>query len=355
MAPQQHARYHSLGEGYGHARSALGPERGAETQRPHRYGTIDLQQIRDDGKKAQTLAEFGIWKHRQNQADSDTHSLHGTSPAAQHSLKQIASLHGATEGNNALGANSSWSAQVQPFGDGHGHTDTTPGPVKLKEHCSQISATQERHWQILNQERAAANLGPRSHPAGNSLAQQKPEKDKVTNHTQDAPTTDKINHNTVVTHVGPLAEGCGKLAEFLAQTPWEEKRTGLGFAQLDVEQHLNSHNHICHRVMQMLEDLPIEAIHTTEATKLQRLHSAIQLSCIREWPKVFLQPEASTLEFNLVISEIAEFETKRLGFLHMVRKTILSVYDTLTNPDRIEPKNCLPKLLPLLGTQLALT
>jgi len=155
--------------------------------------------------------------------------MHGTSPAEQHSLKQIASLHGATEGNNALGANSSWSAQVQPFGDGHGHTDTTPGPVQSSKHCSQIFATQERHWQILHQERAAANLSPRSHPAGNSLAQQKPEKDKATNHTQDAPMTDEMNHNTVVTHIGPLAEGCGKLAQFLAQTPWEEKEQAWGW------------------------------------------------------------------------------------------------------------------------------
>jgi len=105
----------------------------------------------------------------------------------------------------------------------------------------------------------------------------------------------------------------------------------------------------------MLEDLLIEAIHTTEATKLQRLHIVIQLSYIREWPTVFLQPETSTLEFDLVISEIAEFEIKRMDFLHMVKETIMSVYDTLTNPDRIEPNNCPPKLLPLLGTQSALT
>jgi urease gamma subunit len=110
-----------------------------------------------------------------------------------------------------------------------------------------------------------------------------------------------------------VAEGCGHLAEFLAQSPWEEERTGLGVAQLDIEKHLNSHNHICHQVLQMLEDLPIEAIHTTVATKLQRLHSVIQLSYIHhddEWPKAYLQPETSTPEFNLVISEIAEFETK---------------------------------------------
>jgi len=104
----------------------------------------------------------------------------------------------------------------------------------------------------------------------------------------------------------------------------------------------------------MLEDLPIEAIRTTVATKLKQLHSVIQLSHISEWPKAFLQPETSTPEFNLVISEIAEFETKRMGFLHMVKETILSVYDTLTNPDRPEPNNGPPKLSPLLGTHSAL-
>jgi len=105
----------------------------------------------------------------------------------------------------------------------------------------------------------------------------------------------------------------------------------------------------------MLEDLPIEAIHTTVATKLQRLRSVIQLSDIGEWPKMFLQPETSTPEFNSVIDENAEFETKRMCFLHMVKETILSVYDTLTNPNRLKPDNSLLKLVPLLGTQSALT
>ena len=152
-----------------------------------------------------------------------------------------------------------------------------------------------------------------------------------------------------------LAEGCGRLAEFLAQFPWEEKRIGLGFAQLDVQQHLDSHNRICHRIRQMLEDLPIEAIHTSVATKLQRLDSTIQLSDIREWPRMFLQPETSTPDFSSVISEIAEFETKRMGFLQMVQATILSAYDTLTDPDKLKPDNGLPRLVPFLGTQSALT
>jgi hypothetical protein len=105
----------------------------------------------------------------------------------------------------------------------------------------------------------------------------------------------------------------------------------------------------------MLEELPTEAIPTTETTKLQRLHSTMQLSCMCDWPKEFLQPETSTPEFNSVISEIAEFETLRLGFFQMVKETILSVYDNLTNSDRTEPIKSPPKMLPLLGTQSTLT
>ena len=261
MPPLQSARYHPLGNGHGHARSVLRPECGAETQQPNRHRTRDLQLIRDDSKSAQKLAESGIWRHRHSYANSDTHSMHYTSPAGHHTPKHMKSLQSAAEGKTALEASSSWSAQIQPFGNGHGHTNTTPGPAQPSKRSSQISATQERQRQTLHQERETANLGPQSLP-----------------------------------HVGPLVEGCGQLAEFLAQTPWEENRTGLGVTQIDVEQHLKSHNHICHQVIQMLEELPTEAIPTTEATKLQRLHSTMQLSCMCEWPKEFLQPETSTPE-----------------------------------------------------------
>jgi len=179
----QSARYHPLGDGYGNGDSVLSSECGAETQRPNRHGTRDLHHIREDGKPAQKLAESDIWRRRHSSADSDTHSMHYTSPVGYHTLKHVKSLQNATEGKTALEANSSWSAQIQPFGNGHGHTNTTPGPVQPSKRNSQIPTTQERQRQTLHQERAAANLGPRSLP-----------------------------------HVGPLAEGCGQLAEFLAQT-----------------------------------------------------------------------------------------------------------------------------------------
>ena len=172
MPPLPRARYHPLEEGHGHARSVLRPECGAETQRPNQYRTIDLQHIRDVGKTVQKLTESDLWRHQHSYADSDTHSMYNTSSAVQHSLKRIESQLSATKGKTTFEASSSLSAQVQPFGNGHGLTDTTAGPVQSSKHSLQNLATQERQGQILHQERAAANLGPRSYLTGDSFAQQ---------------------------------------------------------------------------------------------------------------------------------------------------------------------------------------
>ena len=56
-----------------------------------------------------------------------------------------------------------------------------------------------------------------------------------------------------------------------------------------------------------------------------------------------------------MISEIAEFEILRLGFLHTIKETILTVYDKLTNPNMTEPTNHPPQLAHLLDIKLALT
>jgi len=42
-----------------------------------------------------------------------------------------------------------------------------------------------------------------------------------------------------------MAEGCGRMAEFLAQAPWDEHRDGLIATQSEREKNLNSHNLIC--------------------------------------------------------------------------------------------------------------
>jgi len=145
------------------------------------------------------------------------------------------------------------------------------------------------------------------------------------------------------------------MAEFLAQAPWDERRVGLGATHLGIEQHLRSHNSICHRLTLMLEDLPTEAIPKTEGQKLQQLHRILQLSRMPDWPGECLQPAISTPGFDLVISEIAEFETIRLGFLYTIKETIQTVYDKLTNPNMTEPTTHPPQLAHLLDIKPALT
>jgi len=73
------------------------------------------------------------------------------------------------------------------------------------------------------------------------------------------------------------------------------------------------------------------------------------------WPVEWLQPEISTPGFDVVISEIAEFETLRLGFLNTIKETLLGVYDKLTNTHMSEMANQPPQLAHLLDMKPALT
>ena len=57
----------------------------------------------------------------------------------------------------------------------------------------------------------------------------------------------------------------------------------------------------------------------------------------------------------MVISEIAEFETLRLGFLITIKETLLGVYDRLTNQHRNATATPPPQLAHLLDMKLALT
>ena len=118
IAAPQYARHQPLGEGYGQVRPALEQGQATERQWPDPYGTMELQQNRDHGKTPQSMTEPSNQQLTQNKADPVTHCRHGTSSVERHSLKRTASFHGTTEPNDALGANSSWSAQVQPFGTG---------------------------------------------------------------------------------------------------------------------------------------------------------------------------------------------------------------------------------------------
>ena len=73
------------------------------------------------------------------------------------------------------------------------------------------------------------------------------------------------------------------------------------------------------------------------------------------WPTEGLQPEISTPGFDVVISEIAEFETLRLGFLNAIKEILLGVYDKLTNAQMNERLIQPPQFAHLLDMQPALT
>jgi len=150
---------------------------------------------------------------------------------------------------------------------------------------------------------------------------------------------------------GLLAAGCGRIAEYLALAPWSEKWEGLRATQPEIERHLHLQNSTC----VMLEELPEEAILTAESKILQQLHSILQHSRLLGWPMGCLHPEISTPDFDGVISEIAEFETLRLGFLIMIKETLLAIYDKLTNLPTFELANQPPQLTHLLDMNPALT
>jgi len=102
--------------------------------------------------------------------------------------------------------------------------------------------------------------------------------------------------------------------------------------------------------MMLAETIPMD-----DSKKLQHLHRILQQSMMLGWPGEWLQPEISTLGFDVVISEIAEFERLRLGFLITIKETLLGVYDKLTNSHMTEMTIQPPQLAHLLDMKSALT
>jgi len=143
-----------------------------------------------------------------------------------------------------------------------------------------------------------------------------------------------------------MVEGCGNIAEFLAQAPWDEKRDGLIATQSELEKHLNSHNLICRRLTVMLESLPTEAIPMSESKILQQMHRILQNSMLLTWPQEWLRLETCTTGFDDIINEIAQFESQRLGFLFMLKITFLGIYDKLYNTLKLRLQNPTHSSLP---------
>jgi len=89
---------------------------------------------------------------------------------------------------------------------------------------------------------------------------------------------DKIVKMTIITgnQAGLLmVKGCGELAEFLAQAPWQEQRDGMTATQPELAKHLNLQPHKS-LPTEMLEILPLEAIPTGDSKILQKLHRILK-------------------------------------------------------------------------------
>jgi len=203
------------------------------------------------------------------------------------------------------------------------------------------------------------HLAPRYHPFGGRYAkitQKGHEGENTFKYSQDTQAEREMRSKTIEQPKGWLiAEGCGKIAEFLTQAPWNEKRDGLSATQPELENHLLSHNSTCHRLTMMLEELPNEAIPTVDSKILQQMHRLLRNSMLLDWPEEWLQPETFTPGFDVMISEIVQFETLRLGFLITIKGTLLGVYDKLTNIHTTERAEQQPQLVHILDMKPALT
>ena len=180
---------------------------------------------------------------------SDTQHRHSAPPLARQPQKVKESLQNAPNEKNELDAPASWSARYHPFGEGHGQTGTVLGPVQGSKQNMQTFVTQELQWQNLHREREATphsqvlaqqkkletslpphstSVAPRFHPMGGSFTQQKHRDNMTTSPIQDAQVEGTRINTVEQVHVGPLADSCGRMAEFLAQAPWDERRGAWG-------------------------------------------------------------------------------------------------------------------------------
>jgi len=79
--------------------------------------------------------------------------------------------------------------------------------------------------------------------------------------TQDTHTAENNPTTTPEQSHGELtAQGCGRIAEFLAQYPWTEHQNGLLPTQSGKEQYLLLHNDTCSHLAMILEELLSENI-----------------------------------------------------------------------------------------------
>jgi len=176
----------------------------------------------------------------------------------------------------------------------------------------------------------------RFHPEGDSFTQYGKGCLKGAPYTQDAYTAKTLAQYTAenrTTHFEEVTtEECGRIAEFLALYPWTEPRHGLSLTQPGKERHLLLHNNTCSHFTMMLEALLPATLPTAERKILELLRKSSQQNMPQTWPGDWLQSKVTTPGFEGPLSEIAELETRRLGFLTATKETLLQVYDTLSDP-----------------------
>jgi len=182
-----------------------------------------------------------------------------------------------------------WSAQSHPFGEGYGQTCTVLRPVQGNKHRVQplpngqqqkraVKPQRERDKRPMHQLRTqhasidfdsqpmrTTHLALRHHPFEGAYAegmQTGQEGDSAPRYASGAQAeTDKKSMATRKPK-GPITvEACGRMAEILAQAPWNEQRARLIVTQIELEKHLNSHNLTCRRLTMMLEELPSVSMH----------------------------------------------------------------------------------------------
>jgi len=105
----------------------------------------------------------------------------------------------------------------------------------------------------------------------------------------------------------------------------------------------------------MMETLLPANMPAAERNKLDTLCKISQQSMLQTWPGERLQLGATTLGFEGPLSEIAEFETRRLGFLINTKETLLEVYETLSNPRGTVTATYTPRLEHFLDLTPAVT
>jgi len=216
----------------------------------------------------------------------------------------------------------------RPCGDAHRHTAGTP--------------KQPRHSELFTS---------RSYPEGVCFTQEGQYWGAVS--LQEADTATQLDQNTVG-HM-PAYYECISIVDFLAQYFLTEPRSDLLLTPAGTEHHLLRHNNTCGHLVETLEALLRADLPAAERNKLDLLCKISQHNLLQTWPGERLQLGATTTRVEGLLGELAEFETRRLGFLITTKEILLEVCETLYNPRRATTATHTPQLTHFLDLKPTVT